>query len=321
MPVPIAAPLTAPRPTPSSQRIAEIDFLRGVAVLGILIMNVQIFAMPHIAYVNPTTFGDLTGSERWAWWLSYTFADRKFMNLFSMLFGAGLILMNQRQEQKKLPGTMLHYRRMLWLLGIGLCHSYLIWYGDILVTYALCGSLVYLARNLQPRLLIVLGILLLTVPSVSAIQDGTKMRNASLKQRNDIAAQLWSPPHEIIDHEVQTYRSGWLEQMHHRFPEALNFQIFVFAYEYFWRVSALMLLGMALFKLNILGGSATLQVYRGMLLGGLVIGLPLVVYGQSPANVRGGNSSMRCSLPANTIIGGAFSSAWPISARSCSRLG
>ena len=78
-----------PAPTRPAERIVAIDILRGFALLGILMMNIQGFAMPAAAYSNPTAYGDLSGANRWVWTLSHVFADQKFMTIFSLLFGAG----------------------------------------------------------------------------------------------------------------------------------------------------------------------------------------------------------------------------------------
>ena len=86
--------------TTPSERIISIDVLRGIAVLGILIMNIQSFSMIGAAYINPTAYGDLTGLNKWVWIFSHLFADDKFMSIFSMLFGAGVIIFTSRALDK-----------------------------------------------------------------------------------------------------------------------------------------------------------------------------------------------------------------------------
>lgn len=137
-------------PTRPAERIVAIDILRGFALLGILIMNIQLFAMPAAAYSNPSVYGDLTRANRWVWTLSHIFADQKFMTIFSLLFGAGIILMSDKLDARGLRAWVLHYRRTFWLLLIGLAHAYLLWSGDVLVAYALCGFWVYWLRRLRP---------------------------------------------------------------------------------------------------------------------------------------------------------------------------
>jgi uncharacterized protein len=124
-------------PTVSANRIISLDILRGVAVLGILIMNIQSFSMPSAAYINPTAYGDLTGLNKWIWILSHLLASEKFMSIFSMLFGAGVVLFTGNAESRGSNSAALHYRRMGWLLLFGFIHAYLLWYGDILVSYSI----------------------------------------------------------------------------------------------------------------------------------------------------------------------------------------
>ena len=85
-------------PVTDSGRIESIDVLRGFALLGILVMNIQGFSMIGAAYLNPTAYGDLSGANWWVWVLSHLFADQKFMTLFSVLFGAGIVMMWERAE-------------------------------------------------------------------------------------------------------------------------------------------------------------------------------------------------------------------------------
>lgn len=88
-------------PARDSERIVPIDVLRGFALLGILVMNIQAFAMIDAAYMNPTAYGDLSGVNIAVWFLSHVLADQKFMTIFSMLFGAGIVLMTGRAESRQ----------------------------------------------------------------------------------------------------------------------------------------------------------------------------------------------------------------------------
>ena len=98
-----------------------------------------------------------TGLDRGVWFFNHLVFEEKMMTIFSMLFGAGLVLMDQRAEARGAKIGRVYYRRVLCLLAIGLVHSYLIWIGDILVLYAECGLLLYFFRNLRPRTLITAG--------------------------------------------------------------------------------------------------------------------------------------------------------------------
>ena len=120
------------------------------------------------AYGNPFRGGGFEGLDRGVWFFNHLVFEAKMMTIFSMLFGAGLVLMDQRAGARGASDRGVYYRRILWLLVIGLVHSYLIWNGDILVLYAESGLFLYFFRNLRPRTLIILGIsaMLLLVPIV-----------------------------------------------------------------------------------------------------------------------------------------------------------
>ena len=104
-------------PTALSNRIVSLDVLRGFALLGILPMNIQMFAMVGPAHMNPTAFGDLNGGNYWVWYLSHLLADLKFISLFSMLFGAGIVLFADRQDATGLSPAAMHFRRLLHFLA------------------------------------------------------------------------------------------------------------------------------------------------------------------------------------------------------------
>ncbi len=162
---PIAAetPSSRPEPVAANERIAAVDVLRGFALLGILAMNIVAFGWPGGAYENPTLGGGFSGLDRVIWAFNYLFFEMKMMTLFSMLFGAGLVLMGERSDRRGASMRGVYYRRCLWLLVIGLVHSYLIWSGDILVMYAECGLIIYLFRRWRPRTLIPVGVVFLCV--------------------------------------------------------------------------------------------------------------------------------------------------------------
>ena len=117
-------------PVGRAGRIVSIDVLRGFAVLGILVMNIQSFSMISAAYLNPHAYGDLSGLNSVVWLLSHHLADSKFMTIFSLLFGAGVVLMTSRRAEAGKPATGVHYRRMFWLIVYGLLHGHVLWYGS-----------------------------------------------------------------------------------------------------------------------------------------------------------------------------------------------
>lgn len=146
-----------PRPGPETDRLLTLDVLRGVAVLGILIMNVQSFALVHAARRQPEISGGFDGLNRLLWTVGYLLADTKFITLFSMLFGAGVALMMARHQANGRPGIALHMRRMAVLAAIGLLHGTVVWDGDILFTYAVYGVVIMWFTGFSAPVLLSLG--------------------------------------------------------------------------------------------------------------------------------------------------------------------
>ena len=138
--------------------------LRGFALLGILAMNIRGMAAPLSTYMYPYALFDYSGASRAAYLFTSVVFDLKMMGLFSMLFGAGVLLYAAKSSESGRPPHGLWFRRMGWLLVIGLVHAYLIWGGDILVPYALCGILIlWWVRRLTAGPLMAASIALLAV--------------------------------------------------------------------------------------------------------------------------------------------------------------
>lgn len=265
-------------PVTQTERIASIDVLRGFAVLGILVMNIQAFSMIGAAYMNPTAYGDLTGVNYAVWLLSHVFADRKFMGIFSMLFGAGIVLMTSRREAAGVRTAGVHYRRMGLLLVFGLLHAYLLWYGDILFLYAMCGFVVYLFRRRRPGTLIIVGFLSIAIPTVLSVFFQWSIPYWPPEAMEN-TMRWWAPSHEVVAKEIAAYRGGWLGQFSHRAVTALFMQTLYLLIDGFWRAGGLMLLGMGLFKLDIFSAKRPSVTYVIMIVVGLFVGIPVILYG------------------------------------------
>jgi len=264
-------------PTPPSERIVALDALRGVALLGILLINVWAFAMPETTLFNPTVYadttvyGDFTGANYWAWAFSHVFAQNKFITLFSALFGAGILLFIESKEEKGQDAVRLHYRRTAILIAIGLMHAYLLWYGDILVAYGVTALVVVAFRNLEARKLAGVGVVfLLFLPVVELF--------AAITLGGDAIASQWAPAEAAIEQQVATYRGGWLEQLDHRVPSSFSRQTTGYINGPFWQVGGTMLLGMALYRWGVLTGERSSALYRRLVALG-VVGLAITVAG------------------------------------------
>ena len=282
MPPPdVAAPSPrAPGPVAAGDRIVALDVLRGVAVLGILLVNIRAFAMVSAAYGNPAANDGLEGAGPWVWAVVHLLADTKFISIFSVLFGAGMALMADRAAQRRASGAGVHYRRQLWLLVFGLAHAHLIWFGDILVAYALCGCLLYPLRNLRPRAALVLGACWTAVVVPTWLAVAASARYWSPEERAEMEAD-WSPSAEAMNAEIAAFRGGWLEQMPFRVEGALELETTVFLVYFLWRAGGLMLVGMGLYRLGVLSAARSASFYRRMALLGLAVGLPTVAAGMA----------------------------------------
>ena len=238
--------------TPRTDRFVSIDALRGIAVLGILMMNVQGFAMSPFAYENPTMQMDLTGDNLTVWALAHTFFAFKFITIFSTLFGAGIILMAGEGED-----TGRHYPRMLWLLAFGLIHAYLIWWGDILVTYALLGMLAVKARRMNVMPLVIWGLVLIAVSGVIMVGGAYA---GLMMGGGEGAAQQEAMMAEWLAMSTDAYQAGYLDRLPWNMGFALMGQvagmIMLGA-----RTLGLMFIGMALMKSGFLSASWSMTRY------------------------------------------------------------
>jgi uncharacterized protein len=151
-------------PVTNQERIVSIDTLRGVALLGILLINIIVFGLPESAYSVPINAGGHTGLNLVFWYANQIFFEDKMRALFSMLFGAGVVLLTQRADERGgLRARGIYYRRTLWLVVFGLLHDYFIWIGDILYLYGVVGLALFPLRKLRPSTLLAIGALLLMI--------------------------------------------------------------------------------------------------------------------------------------------------------------
>lgn len=265
------------RPVADDQRLVGIDVLRGFALLGILVMNMKIYSMIGSAYFFPKSFGDLSGLNLIVWWGADLLANRKFMTLFSLLFGAGVLLQVARAEAAGRSFGGIYYRRLFWLWVFGMAHSYLFWDGDILVTYAWAGILLYPMRRFKARTLLIIAIVILMVGSGMNLAMGLSVPYWGETDRADFVAD-WNPGPEEIASQLAAFRGSWLTEIQHRYPHVLEMHFMVIPFFLFWRAFGVMLLGMALFKWGLLEGRR-LNTYKVWLALGLLVGLPLSVWG------------------------------------------
>ena len=162
--MPIAAEHSAlPAPVSQAERLAALDLVRGCAVLGILLMNVWAFAGPQAYFDNPAGIADRVGAPLQTWAVIHTLFEGSQRALFSLLFGAGMLLMVTRlAETPGAPVARLYYRRIFLLITIGLADAFvLLWPADILFTYGLCGLLLFPLRRLPVPALLAMALLVM----------------------------------------------------------------------------------------------------------------------------------------------------------------
>ncbi len=288
-------------PIPASERITSIDAVRGLAVLGILGMNIVEFGLPMQAYENPAWAGGADGLDRWFWYVQVSLLDGKMRALFSMLFGAGLILLAERMVAKGRAADVPDYllRRCLWLVPMGIAHRFLLqWTGDILYMYGLFGVLAVAFRGLRARWLVVLGVLVLA----GQMPQGVMRYNAAATLRAEAATateraaagqevgkdlqtakERWErrvsalpPKPEAVEPELTAIRGGWLDVARYRWDHNHTFQS-SFLYSYFvWDVFGMILLGMGLMKTGFFAGVWSRSAYlRLVVIGALAAGAGL----------------------------------------------
>jgi uncharacterized protein len=283
-----AAPVdsTMMSPADPSRRIESLDVVRGVAVLGIFAMNVATFAMPFAAYANPTVMFEYSGLNRATYWVVHLLFDLKMMSIFSMLFGAGAVMFGEKAGAKPSSerATGVWLRRMAWLFVIGMAHAYLVWEGDILVAYALCGAIVvWWLRRLSVRLLLLTAcfLLLINVASNASfgwwifVNEHPEVAIEQMGEGYEGVRDEFNPSAEKIGEFVATYRGDWATIAAARAEDTLMIQTWVFLTYVFWRASAMMLIGAALYKLGVFQGSRSGRFYLAMALFGYVVGFGL----------------------------------------------
>jgi uncharacterized protein len=265
-------------PVAPGDRIDSIDVLRGFAVLGIFVMNIQCFAMFGTVYSNPTYYGMIDGAGYWVWYFSHLFADQKFMTIFSLLFGAGIVLFASSKEDAGQPPRRYHYRRSGWLILFGLIHAYLIWAGDILFLYGVCALWVYPFRKARPSRLIVAGLVVLAIGFGISMVFGATAPMWSEEQQQGFVEGSWQPPPDKLALESRAYTGSYVEQVRYRAPVALMWQTVTLLIWGVWRAGGLMLIGMAFCKLGVFGARRSGRFYTMLVLSG-VVGLAVVAFG------------------------------------------
>ena len=304
--------------TDQSDRILTLDIVRGVAVMGILVMNIAAFAMPFPAYANPAAYGGDSGLDLASWAFNFLIFDGKMRGLFSILFGASTLLVIERATASGRGGAKAHYARMLVLLGFGLIHFYFIWFGDVLALYALSGMLLYFFRNRSPRALIRWTVAFLSLSVIyfaligltGALADNPNLPPAAAanmnESRNVIESDFGADSPKIAS-ELALYQSDYATIVDSRL-NGRRYEPFLSFFGFGLETLGLMFLGMAMFKSGFLTGEWEKARYRRWALRSAVIALPplaFLAWWQASANfdaVRVFLAFLALSVPFDVLL-------------------
>jgi uncharacterized protein len=285
-------------PVRQDERVIAVDTVRGLALLGILLLNILAFALPDTAAYNPNVAG---GATRWnvrIWFLVSVLFDGKMRTIFSMMFGASVYMLAERLSRKGAAGEAadIHYRRMLWLLLFGLIHAYLLWWGDVLYYYAIAGLFLYPLRKLSSRaLLIAAAIMLLAMPcrtfyryfhvrnlhaQVLQVQAdekaGKKLTADQEKTKKEWSAVVsrFAPSTDQLREDYESHHSSWIALFESRAQTVGDMhKDLIYIPGGWWDVIFMMLIGMALIKMGVLSGERSYAFYGWMTTVCLGIGL------------------------------------------------
>ncbi len=293
-----SVPLSA-APVAQTERLVILDSLRGIAILGILLMNIPVFSFPGVTDVASDLQGK--GINYYTWYLISWIPDGTQRALFSMLFGAGILLFlgNKEKNANGLQAADYFFRRQLWLIVFSLFDVFiLLWQGDILLDYACLGMIMFAFRNLSPkRLIIAAGICMLLMVArenrdlyldKNMINKGeavaamdTTVTKLTLLQKDDLEAMTdfkEKNSHEKTLQEeekrIRKVRSSYGNLYEMRTGRYVN-NIITYLFFGLWDVLQFMFLGMAFFKLGILTGQAKTKVYWLLFIIGVSVGILL----------------------------------------------
>ncbi|MBZ9788418.1 DUF418 domain-containing protein [Psychroflexus sp. CAK57W] len=287
-------------PTQNQARIKALDVIRGIALLGILLMNINGMGLPY-SYSDPSVLGHTEGLNFYVWFANELFFEGTMRGLFTILFGAGVILLTTRLIHKGagIFTADVYYRRMIWLLLFGLVNSWIfLWPGDILYAYGLFGLFLFPFRNLSVKNLLIIPAILISIGVVWDVYDYQKNKEikteaelalilkntgATLDEKAEQAIAKWeeaSPkktPEQIKEY-IEGMNGSYFDIMKHKAPKIQWMQTW-FQYRYSaWDILSFMFLGMAFYKLRILHGERTIKFYLLLAVIGYAIGLSINYY-------------------------------------------
>lgn len=268
----------APALVPQVSRLPALDILRAIAVFGILPMNIQGFALHDSAVLNPNACAWTDPLNVGVWVVTTALFGRKDLMLFAMMFGAGILMITDRCVAAGRSALQIHVQRMAALVLIALVHAYLIWSGDILFTYAVCGMAVFACRNWPPKRLLLAGSALFLVPMVLLVVGQLAFPMLNAEMRAEVVASF-EPSAEAINRHYDVFRGSWLAQMPARVSGALTQHTVLLLLAMGWVAAGMMLVGMGLYRLGYLTGQRSRDSYVRLLVWTATPGLVLTAFG------------------------------------------
>nr|WP_299069295.1 DUF418 domain-containing protein [uncultured Allomuricauda sp.] len=288
------------QPTQKKDRINSLDVIRGIALLGILLMNIHGMGLPF-AYGDPTIAGGSEGLNLKVWIMNNMLFEGTMRGLFTILFGASIILLTSRLEKSGagIRTADIYYRRLLWLLLFGIFHAYvLLWFGEILYPYALFGLMLFPFRNSKVKTLLISGIVLVSIGVLWDVADhrktlktqkeglvaeALKKEGDSLSKYQQAAFDKWEKKKEKktaeeVTEQIKKMNEGYWSIMKTNAKMNQFMQTYV-TYRYWpWDLLSFMFIGMAFFKLRIFHGEKNYLFYLIMMVTGYLIGLSINYY-------------------------------------------
>ncbi|WP_336958401.1 DUF418 domain-containing protein [Sphingobium aquiterrae] len=266
----------------------SMDVVRGFAVMGILLLNIIAFAMPSAAYLNPLAWGGGDPADLSAWAIAQILFDGKFRGLFSLMFGASMLLVMERAAMAGEDPRAVHFNRIFWLLLFGLAHHLLLWWGDVLALYALCGSVaVFFARKSAGSLtklaflffglhILLCGLFAVSQLHMRSVATAPGASVEDVRRYADTVEGFAAPGSPKIAEELAIYGGDYAGMLAHRIHGFAGEMIGSTLFNLFDTIG-MMLLGMAMLKSGFLTGSWPPDLYRRTMRHCFLIGFPPMI--------------------------------------------
>ncbi|HEU4472394.1 MAG TPA: DUF418 domain-containing protein [Flavisolibacter sp.] len=294
-------------PLRQAERISIIDTLRGLALLGILMMNIPYFSAPEVQSYNLNVLNEYSGPNFYTWMVVNVTFEGTMRAIFSMLFGAGcLLLLDRLAKTPEVDAANIYHRRLLWLFLFGMINAYiLLWPGDILYSYAVCGLFLYPFKKMKAGHLLIISFVLMLAMMTKGTYQIWKQKN--IREKGEAALVVEKNKAKLTPAQTDA-KEAWLRLQERNKPESLLReaekeragirQDYFSVLGYLSGINAMLqskkfyhwsfldnmiaiFLGMALFRWGVLTAKRSKKFYWLMMLGGYGLGLPLSYYEHS----------------------------------------